>query len=92
MNYPFISIGLGSLVSLEKIVTIIPYGSSPARRLREEARKQGKLVDATEGRKTRSLIITSSGHVILCVIAPSTLAQRLGLKLKKTKELKDEKI
>jgi len=92
MNYPFISIGLGSLVSLEKIVTIIPSGSSPARRLREEARKQGKLVDATEGRKTRSLIIASSGHVILCAIAPSTLAQRLGVKLKQTEELKDEKI
>lgn len=82
MNYPFISIGLGSLVSLEKIVAIIPYGSSPSRRLREEARKLGKLIDATEGRKTRSLIITMSDQVILSAIAPSTLAQRLGLKPK----------
>jgi hypothetical protein len=89
MSYPFISIGLGSLVSLDKIVAIIPYGSMPARRLKEDSRKLGKLVDATEGRKTRSLIITSSDHVILCVLAPSTLAQRLGLMLKKSEEIKD---
>lgn len=44
-----------------------------------------------EGRKARSLIITTSYHVILCALAPSTLAQRLGLKLKRTEELKDEK-
>jgi hypothetical protein len=51
----------------------------------------GELVDATEGRKTRSLIITVSGHLILSVLAPSTLAQKLGLKLKKTEEQNDEK-
>ena len=84
MSYPFISIGLGALISLEKVVAVIPYGSSPARRLREDSRKQGKLIDATEGRKTRSLIITSSNHVILCAIASSTLAQRLPLRLRNT--------
>jgi hypothetical protein len=87
MNYPFISIGLGSLVSLDKMVAVVPYGSLPARRLKEDSRKLGKLIDATEGRKTRSLVITSSDHVILCALAPSTLAQRLGLKLRKAEEM-----
>jgi regulator of extracellular matrix RemA (YlzA/DUF370 family) len=91
MNHPFISIALGSLTSIEKIVTIIPYGSSPTRELREGVRKQGKLADATECKKTRSLIKTTSDHVVLCAVVPSTPAQILGLKLKRAEELRDEK-
>jgi regulator of extracellular matrix RemA (YlzA/DUF370 family) len=53
MNYPFISRGPGRLVTLEKIAAIIPYDSSPSRRPKEEARKQGELMDATEVGKTR---------------------------------------
>ena len=84
MNYTFIYIGLKAIISLDKVVTIIPYGSSPSRRLKEDLCKQGKLIDATEGRRTSSLIITTSNHLIFCAVAPATLAQRLGLRLKKT--------
>jgi hypothetical protein len=71
-----ISIGYGSVVSAEKIVSILPFGSSPAKRLRDEATQKGKLIDATEGRKTRSLIVTSTDHIILSALSPETIAQR----------------
>lgn len=80
MEYPFISIGYGSVVSIDKIVAVIGFGSQPSKRLKDEAQKKGKLVDATEGRKTRSLVVTSSDHVILSALACETIAFRLGQK------------
>jgi regulator of extracellular matrix RemA (YlzA/DUF370 family) len=80
MNYPFVSIGYGSVVSVDKIVAVIGFGSQPSKRLKDEAQKKGKLVDATEGRKTRSLVVTSSDHVILSALACETIAFRLGQK------------
>jgi regulator of extracellular matrix RemA (YlzA/DUF370 family) len=71
-----ISIGYGGVVAKEKIVSIIPFGSSPAKRLRDEAASKGKLIDATEGRKTRSLIVTSTDHIILSALTPETIANR----------------
>ena len=55
---------------------VCPLSASPMRRLREDARTEGRLVDATQGRKTRSIIITDSNHVILSAILPDTLGQR----------------
>ena len=60
-----------------RIVTIVNPASSPMRRLREDARQAGRLVDATQGRKTRSIIITDSNHVILSSILADTLLARL---------------
>ncbi|MFQ6002147.1 MAG: DUF370 domain-containing protein [Candidatus Zixiibacteriota bacterium] len=79
MEYPFVSIGYGSVVSVDKIVAVIGFGSMPSKRLKEEAQKRGKLVDATEGRKTRSLVVTSSDHVILSALACETIAFRLKI-------------
>ena len=72
-----LSVGLGSFVVPSRIVGIVNPASSPMRRLREDARQAGKLVDATQGRKTRSIIITDSNHVILSSILAETLLQRL---------------
>lgn len=69
-------IGYDNLVAADKIVAIINYNSQPARRLRESARRMGKLVDATHGRKTRALIITVSDHVILSGINVDTILNR----------------
>jgi regulator of extracellular matrix RemA (YlzA/DUF370 family) len=80
MDYPFVSIGYGSVVSVDKIVAVISFGSQPSKRLKDEAQKKGKLVDATQGRKTRSLVVTSSDHVILSALACETIAFRLGQK------------
>jgi len=71
-----LNIGFGNLVATVKIVAIVTPGSAPMKRLREEAREAGKLVDATEGRRTRSIIITDSGHVILSALLTETIAQR----------------
>jgi regulator of extracellular matrix RemA (YlzA/DUF370 family) len=79
MEYPFVSIGYGSVVSVDKIVAVIGFGSQPSKRLKDEAQKKGKLVDATEGRKTRSLVVMSSDHVILSALACETIAFRLKI-------------
>jgi regulator of extracellular matrix RemA (YlzA/DUF370 family) len=72
-----ISIGFGNVVASEKIVAIITPGSSPVRRLKDEARRKGKLVDATQGRRTRSLLVMDSDHVVLSAIGAETVTQRL---------------
>ncbi len=77
MKGHLISIGFGNVVASEKIVAIIAPGSSPVRRLKDEARQKGKLVDATQGRRTRSLIVMDSDHVVLSAIGVETVSQRL---------------
>jgi regulator of extracellular matrix RemA (YlzA/DUF370 family) len=72
-----ISIGFGNVVASDKIVAIITPGSSPIRRLKDQARQKGKLVDATEGRRTRSIIVMDSDHVVLSAIGSDTITQRL---------------
>lgn len=76
----FINIGYGNIVSLNRIVAVVNPNSSPAKRLKDEAKARGKLIDATEGRKTRSIIITDSDHVILSALQVETLLQRINLK------------
>ncbi|MDA8155613.1 MAG: DUF370 domain-containing protein [Actinomycetota bacterium] len=71
-----INVGFGNVVAAAKIVAVVTPGSAPMKRLREEARERGKLIDATEGRRTRSIIITDSDHIILSALQAETLAQR----------------
>lgn len=72
-----VSIGHGNVVVASRIVSVVGPSAAPVRRLREEARQRNKLVDATQGRKTRSVIVTDSDHVILSSIQPDTIALRL---------------
>ncbi len=71
-----VNIGFGNMVAGAKVVAILTPGSAPMKRLREEARERGKLVDATEGRRTRSILITDSDHVILSALQAETITQR----------------
>jgi len=71
-----INIGFGNVVSREKVVAVISSDSAPMKRFREEARERNMLVDATQGRKTRAVIVASTGHVILSAIAVETISQR----------------
>ncbi len=73
-----VNIGFGNVVSAARVVAIVTPGSSPMKRLREEAKKRGKLVDATEGRRTRSIIVTDSDHIILSALQAETITQRFG--------------
>lgn len=71
-----LNIGFGNAVVMSRVISILGPTSSPMRRLREEARQAGRLIDATQGRKTRSMIITDSNHCILSAIQPETISQR----------------
>ena len=71
-----VNIGFGNVVAASKVVAIVTPGSAPMKRMREEAKKDGKLVDATQGRRTRSIIITESDHIILSALQAETITQR----------------
>ncbi len=73
-----INVGFGNTVMADRIVAVVNTGSSPARKLKELAKDVGKLVDVTEGRRTRSLLVMDSNHVILSSIQPDTISQRLA--------------
>ncbi|AFS53725.1 extracellular matrix/biofilm biosynthesis regulator RemA family protein [Leptospirillum ferriphilum] len=74
----FVNIGLGNLVSLEHIISVVGVNSAPVRRMKDAAQEKSLLIDASEGRRTRSVIIMDSGHVILSALQPETLAARLN--------------
>ncbi|MBL0732598.1 MAG: DUF370 domain-containing protein [Desulfosarcina sp.] len=76
MEKNLLNVGFGNTVVAERIVTIISPNSAPIKRLKDEARDKRYLVDATHGRKTRSIIITDSNHVILSAMQPETISQR----------------
>ncbi len=71
-----INVGYGNFVAGHRIVAILVAASAPMKRLREEARERGKLIDATQGRRTRSLVVTDSDGVVLSALQAETVAQR----------------
>ncbi len=72
-----LNVGFGNSVLIDRVVAIINTGSSPARKLKEQAKKNGKLVDVTEGRRTRSMIVMDSDHVVLSSVQTETISQRM---------------
>ncbi|KSU62461.1 hypothetical protein AS034_10095 [[Bacillus] enclensis] len=77
MSIKLINIGFGNIVSANRIISIVSPESAPIKRLIQDARDRGTLVDATYGRRTRAVIITDSDHVILSAVQPETVAHRL---------------
>jgi hypothetical protein len=82
----FLNIGLGNVVFTSKIIAILSPDSAPMRRLRESAKEEGGLLDATQGRKTRSIIVMDTGQIVLSAMQVETLVQRFDAKLKMEKE------
>ena len=74
----FISIGFGNMVNVGRVVTLVSPESAPMKRLVQDAREAGRIIDATCGRRTRSVIITDSDHVILSAIQAETISNRLN--------------
>ena len=72
-----INIGFGNLVSADRLVAVVGPDSAPIKRLVQESRERGMLIDATYGRRTRAVIITDSYHVVLSAVQPETVAHRL---------------
>ncbi|MEL6555937.1 MAG: DUF370 domain-containing protein [Cyanobacteria bacterium J06621_11] len=71
-----INIGFGNIVSASRVVAIVSPESAPIKRIISDARDRTQLVDATYGRRTRAVIVTDSGHVVLSAIQPETVANR----------------
>jgi regulator of extracellular matrix RemA (YlzA/DUF370 family) len=71
-----VHIGFGNMVVADRVIAIVNPSSAPVRRMREEARDAGLLVDATQGRKTRAILVMDSKHVIISAIQPETISSR----------------
>ena len=76
MDIKLINIGFGNIVSANRVIAIVSRESAPIKRIITEARERGELIDATYGRRTRAVIVTDSGHVVLSAIQPETVANR----------------
>ncbi|MFS0782363.1 extracellular matrix/biofilm regulator RemA [Bacillus sp. 1P06AnD] len=77
MPIKLINIGFGNIVSANRIISIVSPESAPIKRIIQEARENGRLIDATYGRRTRAVIVMDSDHVILSAVQPETVASRL---------------
>ncbi|OLA38355.1 MAG: hypothetical protein BHW35_02850 [Firmicutes bacterium CAG:176_63_11] len=82
MAMQLVNIGFGSLISVERLIAVVSPDSAPVKRLVQEARDRGMLIDATFGRKTASVFIMDSDHVVLSALSTEKMAPRLGLTVK----------
>lgn len=90
MDIKLINIGFGNIVSANRIISIVSPESAPIKRIIQEAREAGMLIDATYGRRTRAVIICDSQHVILSAVQPETVANRLSLSTKESNTHSEE--
>lgn len=72
-----INIGYGNMVSAQRVIAVVSPDSAPVKRMIQEARDAGRLIDATLGRRTKAVLIMDSGHVVLAAVQPANLAGRL---------------
>ena len=72
-----LNVGFGNVVVANRVIAIVSPSSAPIKRLKDSAKREGKLVDATQGRRTRAIIVTDSDHIILSGVQAETMAQRL---------------
>ena len=73
-----INIGFGNMVAAGRLVAIVSPESAPIKRIIQDAKERGTLIDATYGRRTRAVLVMDSEHVILSAIQPETVANRMG--------------
>ncbi|MDJ0707087.1 MAG: DUF370 domain-containing protein [Leptolyngbyaceae cyanobacterium MO_188.B28] len=76
MDIKLINIGFGNIVSANRVIAIVSPESAPIKRVINDARERGELIDATYGRRTRAVMVMDSGHIILSAIQPETVANR----------------
>ncbi len=79
MEQTLLNIGFGSTVVAERVIAIVSPNSAPMKRLKDDAKEQNQLIDATHGRKTRSIIVMDSNHIVLSAIQTETISQRYAL-------------
>ncbi len=86
MTIKLINIGFGNIISANRLISIVSPESAPIKRMIQDARDRGMLIDATYRRRTRAVVIMDSDHIILSAVQPETVAQRLSVK----EEIMDE--
>lgn len=86
MTIKLINIGFGNIISANRLISIVSPESAPIKRMIQDARDRGMLIDATYGRRIRAVVIMDSDHIILSAVQPETVAQRLSVK----EEIMDE--
>lgn len=79
MDNRLINVGFGNAVKVNRILAVVNPGSAPIRKLKEGARKEKKLIDVTEGRRTRAIILLDTGHLVLSSVQPETISQRFAM-------------
>ncbi len=78
MSIRLLNIGFGNMVAVSRVIAMVSPESAPIKRIIQDVRERGDLIDATYGRRTRAVIIMDSGHVILSALQPETLSARLS--------------
>lgn len=73
-----INIGFGNMIASDRIVAVVSPDSAPIKRMVQDARDKGRLIDASYGRKSRAVIFTDSDHIILCAVQPETVSSRVS--------------
>ena len=77
MNTELIHIGFGNVLAVNRVIAMVSPNSAPTKRMVQQGRDNGMLVDMTNGRRTKAVLIMDSGHIVLAAIAPETIAGRL---------------
>lgn len=90
MRVNLVNVGYGNIVAANRIISIVGPESAPVKRIVQDAKEAKKLIDGTFGKKTRSVIIMDSGHVVLSAVQPETVAGRINIELNEEKDCKDE--
>ena len=92
MSTELIHLGFGNIVAINKVVAIVSPNSAPAKRLLQEGKSKGLVIDVTNGRRTKAMLIMDSGHMVLPAITPETIASRVSARYKPyLKEMVEEK-
>ena len=86
MEQTLLNIGFGGTVVADRVVAIVSPNSAPMKRLKDEAKEDRRLVDATHGRRTRSIIVMDSNHIVLSAIQAETISQRYEAALRESKD------
>lgn len=74
----FVSVGYGNIVNAERIISVIASDAAPIKRMIQSAKDEGKAIDATCGRKTKSVLVMDSGHLLLSALLPETIAKKIN--------------
>lgn len=91
MDYNLLNVGFGGTVVADEVIAILSPNSAPMKRLRDDARDENRLIDATHGRRTRSIIITKTNHIVLSAMQAETISQRFLTLRDKEKGTEKEK-